>query len=236
MQAAHDETAHEGAPEWMVSYADMITIMMAFFVVMYAVSFKDQQSEEAVFNSLQLQFGRFPLSAALRPPKAVAQARGGVDAHGRHAESTSRGAATKRPEMRITKVRPGEDVVLGTNVFFEEGAAELSEPFRQQLSALAEQIGGKAQRIEVRGHTSGRSLPDGAPFRDQWDLAYARSRKVMEYLVLQGIPSRRIRLSVAGSNEPAHQGNDPLLLRENSRVQVSLLDETLADYEMERGQ
>src|SRR6478609_4541171 len=54
------EEHHEGAPEWMVSYADMITIMMAFFVVMYAMAgAKDPKKLQPAIASLHKQFGRF---------------------------------------------------------------------------------------------------------------------------------------------------------------------------------
>lgn len=231
---ADEEPAREGAPEWMVSYADMITIMMAFFVVMFAMSsLKDDDREEAVFNALQTQFGRYPLSAALTPPRAVAKARGGVAADGRFEQSTSQGPSPSRPSMRVTRIRPGEDVVLGANLSFRDADAELTEADRRKLAALVDEIGGKSQRIEIRGHTSGRPLPADAPYRDQWDLAYARARRVMEQLVALGVSPRRLRLSVAAANEPI-AGADPSRAQENSRVQVSVLDETVSDYQQNR--
>src|SRR5688500_2476046 len=60
--ADREEPKVEGAPEWMVSFADMVTILMAFFVVMYAMSGpKDVQKEEAVFSSLRRSLGRWPV-------------------------------------------------------------------------------------------------------------------------------------------------------------------------------
>ncbi len=48
----------EGLPEWIMSYADMITILMAFFVVMYSMAgTPDKSKEEAIFKSLRDQFG-----------------------------------------------------------------------------------------------------------------------------------------------------------------------------------
>src|SRR5947207_7888466 len=59
--AAHvEQAASEGAPEWMVSYADMITILMSFFVVMYSMAgTKDAAKQDPVMSSLRKQFGRF---------------------------------------------------------------------------------------------------------------------------------------------------------------------------------
>ena len=57
------------------------------------------------------------------------------------------------------------------------------------------------------------------------ELAYARCNKVRDFLVKMGINPKRIRLAVVADNEPKHTGTDPLLEKENSRVEVNLLDE-----------
>ena len=60
MSEPAEEHASEGAPEWMVSYADMITILMSFFVVMFSMAgTKDAKKEDPVMMSLRRQFGRF---------------------------------------------------------------------------------------------------------------------------------------------------------------------------------
>ena len=57
-RAGHKCECEEGIAEWVMSYADMITILMAFFVVMYSMAgTPDEAKEEAVFRSLREQFG-----------------------------------------------------------------------------------------------------------------------------------------------------------------------------------
>ena len=61
MSILPEESASEGAPEWMVSYADMITILMSFFAVMFSMAMsKEREKNVPMMKSLQRQFGAVP--------------------------------------------------------------------------------------------------------------------------------------------------------------------------------
>lgn len=228
--APQEEHASEGAPEWMVSYADMITILMSFFVVMFSMAgTKDVKKEEPVMMSLRRQFGRFvglptsqyvPAGSALNT-KAVAMKPTPAK------ESRNRGLVGDHP--RVSTIRPGDQATIGGVIHFAVGSSDLTEEHRRQLQETAQDLGGKPQKIEIRGHTVPRSPgSDGKP-RDNWDLAYDRCHKVMQYLVSLGIDPRRIRIGVAAQFEPVYAGRDPLLLEKNSRVEVFMLNEFSED-------
>ena len=60
MSVSAEERPSEGAPDWMVSYADMITILMAFFAVMYSMAgTKEAKRDVPIMKSLRRQFGKF---------------------------------------------------------------------------------------------------------------------------------------------------------------------------------
>ena len=87
-----------------------------------------------------------------------------------------------------------------------------------------------AGSARLHSHTSHRPVAGKNGIEDHWDLAFQRSRNVMQYLVEElGLDPKRTRMSVAGPNEPAHIGTDEEKLRENSRVEVYLLDEVVSD-------
>ncbi len=227
----------EGLPEWIMSYADMITILMAFFVVMYSMAGppKDKKKEEAVFKSLREQFGpRWPGSAGSGAGAFLGRnsiltkmmTTGGSKTNNKK----TGGSDTRAPlgdHPRVHTLRPGEQAVNGGILIFPESSSEISKDHLKQLQVAAEEIGGKPQKIEVRGHTSRRPVPKGSPYRDNWDLAYARCRHTMEQLVAQGVDPKRIRLSVAADNEPLSGRLDPLARSQNSRVEVFMLNELM---------
>ena len=121
------------------------------------------------------------------------------------------GAENRGPSgdyQRVHTLRPGEQEATGGMVYFSEGSNTLDEKQQQRLQIIAEELGGKPQKIEIRGHTSRRPPPLDAPFRDNWDLAYARCRTVLDYLVSLGLDPKRFRLAVAGENEPVPRGRE----------------------------
>lgn len=228
--APPEEHSSEGAPEWMVSYADMITILMAFFVVMFSMAgTKDAKKEDPVMSSLRRQFGRFvgmptsqyvPSSSALTA-KAVAMK------PTQQKEARNRGLAGDFP--RVATIRPGDQATIGGVIYFDAGKTDLNDEQKRQLQTTAGDLAGKPQKIEIRGHTLARSPgADGKP-RDNWDVAYERCHKTMQYLISLGIDPRRIRIGVAAQFEPVYGGRDPLLLEKNNRVEVFMLNEFSSD-------
>ena len=114
-------------------------------------------------------------------------------------------------------------------IFFPEESTELSEANKRDLQRIIEQIAGKPQKIEIRGHTTRKPVDPNGQFRDKWDLAYARCRNTMYFLIDQGIDPSRIRLGPAGAGEPLYNGVDPDRLQRNSRVQILMWDERVQD-------
>ena len=210
----------------MVSYADMITILMAFFVVMYSMAGpKDVEKEEAVLKSLRCSLGRWPMLPEglwiQKDSRLTALASlGRSDGTGTTSDPESP-PSTRGGLPRIQAQAPKDLTPLGEAVYFDEGAAALSDQGQRRLRVIAEALAGKPQRIEVRAYATRRPLPDGSPHRDAWDLAYQRARQTMEFLMEVGIDPRRIRLGVA-----VGQGaDDPLLTTKDARVEVFLLNE-----------
>jgi chemotaxis protein MotB len=262
MSDQHEEP-REGAPEWMVSYADMITIMMAFFVVLYAStgasgsrdkggkagqqpkggkeasmgsqsgvskgdSAKDATEErlQKVFDSLYYRFGpEWTLSNCWLGGPAALHSSSSAQEDDQHRQTGRPSRVPKQNPMMLVAPKPNDNVVAGGRVFFDEGAAALNDGQKIQLRALARELAGKMQKIEIRGHTCRRPLPRGSPFRDHWDLAYARCRAVYDLLVAEGIDPRRVRLGVAGENEPSDTDDDALQIKQNSRVEIHQLNE-----------
>jgi chemotaxis protein MotB len=132
---------------------------------------------------------------------------------------------------RVWAIRPAEDATAGGAVYFPENSAELNDDNLQVLRRIAEEIGGKPQKIEIRGHTTKTPLPPASPYRSHWDLAYARCVQVMEHLVKFGVEPNRFRLSAAGEYEPVHIRPDPALQKLNSRVEVLVMNEFAKDLE-----
>lgn len=235
------EEKPDGAPEWMVSYADMITIMMSFFVVMFALATKkDEKAQQAATASFEYRF-----SSAWRPfahllsrgpstlPSGDMKGRGklfGVPAAG----DINDVKTDEAKPLRIRIPGRGDRLDVGGVIYFDQDSAQLSKQQTDRLRAIAEEVAGKPQKVEILGHTSKLPVPPDSPYKDHWDLAYAHCRSIMQQLVSMGIDSKRIRIGVAGSNEPTYLGDSPELVKKNARVDIYLIDTLTEEANSER--
>ncbi len=217
--------AGKGGGAWKVAYADFVTAMMAFFMVMWLTS----QSEPI----------REAVAEHFRNPPGVFESGAGHVLHGRdrgagphapraprfHSSALSADDNPQAATPQVLKVHDGDDQRAGTIVLFAESSAELDESARQQLRQTAAVLAGKPQKIEIRGHASRRPLPPSSPYADPWQLSYARCFAAMQYLEQAGLPRERMRLSQAGPSEPYSLAPDPALQARDSRVEIFLLSE-----------
>jgi chemotaxis protein MotB len=232
-----EEEPAASVPDYMVTYGDMMSLLLTFFIMLVSMSeIKQQQRFQAMVESLRKRFGHEATVASILPgpvqPRNSPLEKLATEGRARRLDTMNGGdkvRAAVGENPRVRALRQADHATVGGVIFFPEGSTALSEEAQQILQATAREVGGKLQKIEIRGHTSTKPLPKNSPFRTHWDLAYARCTVTMEYLVGLGIDARRFRLAVAGENEPRHIGNDPLLQRENPRVEVFMLNELTED-------
>lgn len=228
--------AGKGGGAWKVAYADFVTAMMAFFLVMWLVG-QNKPVKEAV-----AQYFRDPLGKAgapSGPPVSIAATEGGGLANLKAPPKGPRGygrgpaKADVRPVLGSTSKggAPIEGLQeptasrVGGFVLFAEDSAELDDDAKARLRAVAPALVGKPNKIEIRGHATGRPLPQSSSYSDAWQLSYARSMAVYHFLENEGVEPQRMRLSQSGAHEPQELPGNADWTKINSRVEVYMLSE-----------
>lgn len=236
--ALMQEDSGGGVPEWVVTYGDMMSLLLTFFIMLVSLSeIKDNQKYQAMVESMTRRFGYDSAVRSFAPgqshPRNSMIAKIANEGRARRLNVMQGGDKTEAPvgdHQRVRIIRPGEKTNIGIVIFFDEGSAKLTGEARAELNDIVAPLGGQPQKIEIRGHTSQKPLPPNSPYKSHWELAYNRCWNTFEYLTKKkGIDPRRIRISVAGPYEPMHLGSDPQAQRENPRVEVFMLDETVGD-------
>jgi chemotaxis protein MotB len=268
---AEEAGSEGGAPEWMVSYADINTIMMAFFVVLYASTSASGDKDKGGKSGEPAEGGKEPVQRVAEGIPGIEGKPGGGGntnddrmqkvfeslyhrfgpewtmtncwsggppaLHGRGKPGPGFGGGDgDRPAIKshghtrdsysvMVAPKTNDNIVAGGRLYFPEASAELTAEQVKLLRSVANDLAGKMQKIEIRGHSSRRPLAPGSHYTDHWDLAYARCRVVEKCLASQDIDVRRIRLSVAGPNEPMEQDADSPTLAQDARVEIRLLNE-----------
>ena len=217
--------AGKGGGAWKVAYADFVTAMMAFFMVMWITSQSDKV-KQAIAHHFNDPFAPTAVdseeeeSQHRKPPKHAAPARTDDSEEQREAGGGGR-------TLLLTN-QGGERTSIGTVIPFAEDSAELDAAGQRQLEEFVPYLLGKPQRVEIRGHSTRRPLSSGSPFHDHWQLTYTRCLAIMAELEKLGVERERLRLSQAAGNEPPSGQGTPVSRGVQSRVEIMLLNETAA--------
>ncbi|MBL9161797.1 MAG: OmpA family protein [Planctomycetaceae bacterium] len=207
-----------GGGAWKVAYADFVTAMMAFFMVMWLTSQKPG-IKEAVAGYFREPFATYKS----HQKGAAGTARPVLDPMYGH---------TAQPQKRRLAIS-GDVTDYQFTLLFPEGSATLEPEQLESVREFAPMMAGKLNRVEVRAHCIRSPLPPDSPFQDHWAMCFARCQRVREELQTLGVEPERIRLSQAEGNEPLAANLSPDELKLNSRVDVILLPD-LADIPWER--
>jgi len=248
---------HTDAPEnherWLVSYADFITLLFAFFVVMFASSQTDKAKAKQISDAVSsaLEHG-----TSMGVPSAVAKILGGtVDDKGQgNAQMKAPGGA-----QRAAKEAPPEDIVelgpsmkilsaeleseikagkveinleprglvvsLKQTAFFPSGADEIDPSTYPIMAKLVDALKGISNPLRIEGHTD--SMPiHSARFRSNWELSAARSIAMMELLSKRfGIDEKRLAIVGFADTSPEASNDTPEGRAKNRRVDIVILNQ-----------
>lgn len=234
---AIEEDAPAGIPEWVVTYGDMMSLLLTFFIMLVSMSeLKTDEKIKTAVTALQKQFGK-ETARSFAPgrvsPSSTTNSKHAFSGQSKKMDVKKGGTKAQSPAGdfgQVRSLRRGEHVTKGGIIFFEGDAAELDDQQKSELVLAITELSGKPQKIEIRGHTPSKPRAADETQPDAWDLAYARCRRTMEQLVALGIEQKRLRISVAGPNEPGHISDNQQLLKTNARVEVFMLDELTEDF------
>lgn len=231
-----------GGGAWKVAYADFVTAMMAFFLVMWITS-QSEKVKEAIAHHFNEPFD------SSTPTEHSEERAGGPNAF--EPSSPSREDKSRHPPAiksphddpkdpqarrpRMLTLREGDRTRTGTVIFFAGDSPDLDAAGQERLKRLVPWIAGKPQKIEIRGHASRRPAAAGSPYQDSWQLSYARCTSVMKLLQEQGIPPERLRLSQAGGFEPCTLEVSDKRHLQDARVEIYLLSELAHDFAQASG-
>ncbi len=242
--------AGAGGGAWKVAYADFVTAMMAFFMVMW-ITAQGQDVKEAVAEYFQhppsdslMNGGGSPLLRPNKPGEPVgsslAPSTPGAEPESppphKPTGSSGEDSSDKKPKASRGKdpdmlmIHAGDRRRVGTVIVFGQGKSDLDAKAKDQLLEVCNELRGKPQKVEIRGHAA-RGLPSAdGDGKDPWQVSYARCQSAMNYLVEHGIAPERIRLSQGGAYEPFSIESDPSQRMYNSRVEVYVLNELTEDF------
>ena len=203
----------DSSSSWLVTYSDAITLLLAFFVMILAVS----DLNEGKIESLKEGLAEVISSETTTTP--FTDIRQGIDDY---IEQNG-----LQDQVSVTLDPRGVQVEFANVALYDSGAASLkpaASPLLQELSRVIRDVSHGSHMIEVEGHTD--DLPiSNEQFPSNWELSSARATGVVKYLLESGIEKERLKASGYADSRPK-EGLDDLPLSEqrkaNRRVVVSI--------------
>lgn len=213
MSSKHKKHHEEGHEEgWIVSFADLMCLMMSFFVIMAAGNPQDAKLDpefKEIIAAVKEAFSYLPpanstdpvdLQILLNQLKAQ-KGKGGAGKRG-DARDDNEGAVGRHDQVQ--NVRSGTQTIVGTQIPFDYASPSLNEDAMRMLAQVGPQMKGHTNIFVVKGHTSADeeyTLADGGR-----DLAYERACAVAARLQALGLSKESLRVQSCRNYEPLKQG------------------------------
>ena len=246
MRRRRQVEGNPGHDRWLISYSDFITLLFAFFVVLFATTYRDNQSirklSRAIHNGFQT-LGAFSqdesgyggaysnaspeadvstlqVKSAI-PPATSQPGRSSVDVFAlRRQLEAEMGQELKNREIVMQLTPEGFVISLKELGFFNSGQAVLLPGAADKLKRIAKILSKPGLELRVEGHSDDQPIHN-AHFRSNWELSSARSMTVLLLLTNEGgFDPKNISASGYGQYRPIADNSSPEGRRINRRVDL----------------
>ena len=244
------EGGHENAERWLLTYADLITLLMVFFVVLYSMSSADSSKWKQISAALEQAFNVDVLRGMTATsiddgsqPSApidniisnqdVSQTSRMQSAIQAVLDRALQDGKTQTPDVTVTTDKEGVVIRLSGSYLFDSGRAELKPNSFGILDAIAAEIKLVPNDLRVDGHTDSTPLVGSPLFPTNWELSAGRALAVTRYLTeTDGIMATRMEAAGFGEYRPLVANDTREHRALNRRVEIHILSTVPGDAEV----
>ena len=221
----------EGIPAWMATFADMVTLLLCFFVLLLSFTNSDITNFRMMMGSIQEALGvQNEDSSALSTPYAEAsfQERKSVR---ENREIVELGARLKKyirakdlsKMARVSSDKSGVMLRFDNSAMFGKGAAALTPESKEALNLVITGMENKNFNLVIRGHTDGET-PESTLYASNWELSAARAATCLRYILAHSdISAKRMKAVGYASAKPILPSTTEANKRMNRRVEFFYL-------------
>ncbi|MBU1196019.1 MAG: flagellar motor protein MotB [Proteobacteria bacterium] len=241
-----------GAPAWMATFADLVTLLMCFFVLLFAMSTTQQETYKELVKSL-----RSALGAQAVPESGT---REGLTMHAVPSEEPSENQAIDElggmiekemeeivsevrelvlfnklgGEVSVTKTEDGVVITLSDLLLFRKGGTTLSPKGEDILKKVAFVLRKMAYHVKIKGHTDNSPI-SSSMYPSNWELSSARASTVVRLLIANGVPPQYISAEGYAQYHPVATNDTERGRSYNRRVEIVYERDSIARQFIEMG-
>jgi chemotaxis protein MotB len=231
------EEGHDNVERWLLTYADMITLLMLFFIVLYALSPHKPLINQDFAQTFQTIFQGANLGYIIQEKNAKGTK--GMMLEGRQQTDPSKTLREKRNTLmteleyrlrnimpqnqyQISEIQDGVRITLFSNTFFDPGSPEIHPEAVPFLGKVAEALNALPNAIRIEGHTDGSAI-EGNHFAKEWQLSTERALSVLNLFLSYGFSEDKASVAGYGSTRPIATDATPEGQAFNRRVDLVVL-------------
>ncbi|OPY77157.1 MAG: Motility protein B [Syntrophorhabdus sp. PtaU1.Bin058] len=234
MRKKRTEEEHENLERWLITYADLITLLLAFFIMMYTFSKQDTQRYQELVGHLKTIFTGH--SGITGKGNGASQSTTDIQSQ---LDMIKNGDVQKQLEDEIRRMMDGEGMQNNISVlsdergivirildkaFFDEGRADLKERARQALDRIMPVMRKVDNHIRIEGHTDNVPI-NTSEFKSNWELSVRRATEVVRYFVEKhDFPPQRISAVGYAEYRPVMPNDSPDNRAMNRRIEIILMN------------
>jgi chemotaxis protein MotB len=196
-QFSYEDDNHDSTHLWVIAYSDFMTILMIFFLMLFA--------------------HRVWAKKVFWETERVSQLRAMQEAQKGIVQRLTRLANVEVQAQRI-------DIHLPSALLFESGRAELKESASALLGDIGPDLASFKGEIVVEGHTDNLPLGKSSLFKSNWELSVARAFSVIRLLTQQGVDPERLSARGYGAYRPRAPNDTAEHRSENRRIEIVLMN------------
>ncbi|MCW3488738.1 flagellar motor protein MotB [Dethiobacter alkaliphilus] len=240
-KSRHAQPRQEGgAPEWMTTYSDMVTLLLAFFVLLFSYSVIDVIKFQQIMSSIQVTFlGQDGIMESSLDPSRGEMIELAVDHKFEDVLMTYLEVKNHLQEEGLANIIDvriedrGVVLEIQDRLLFDTGRAEIRSEARELLVKVAGILANVPNQIIVEGHTDNVPIQT-AQYPSNWELSVDRAVRVVRYLSeRQGIDPERFLATGYGEFQPVASNETVQGRAKNRRVNIVISEVNLLDREVD---
>jgi flagellar motor protein MotB len=207
----------EECPEWIFTFADLVMLMMGFFVILWVLKPPAGKKSEGdgeqymikIEASIREAFGYEPNPHSKDPVdmqmiiNRISHTK--LNGPGVGGKTSMEPTGADGSQREVTDIRPAKQATEGGKLLFDRGSDLLDDQTKRELDEIAEVVRGHRNIVMVKGHTSLDDLADDATAQQRMALSLRRAQAAADYLTQRGVDPQILRVQGCSTFEPLSQ-------------------------------
>lgn len=235
-----EKKAKKGTPDWMLTYGDMTTLLLTFFILMFTTAEIEGKQLQLILSAFRGSLGVFTGGSTLAKGMLAelgqsVESLPAKEKGNKLAKALKEAVSIFKPEIKSRKVKITEDergivISLLADAFFQSGSPELTKEGME----IVKKMGGflskkefKKNMIRIEGHTDNTPISPMSPifkiYPTNWDLSAARAVEVVKILQTDGVPGQNLEAVGYGKYHPVETNDIEEGRAYNRRVEIVIM-------------